>query len=205
VQFFLCNYCHGMSQPDQHAAERTVTDPTVLRAYAHPTRLRILDLLRAKGPMKVSQMSEDLDEAIGSISHHLKPLEAAGLVERAPELAQDKRETWWRRPMVRTSWNRADLTPAAAQTALQAEELMLARQFDLFRKSMHEPLPEEWSDAPFAMSTWLQLTPGELIELNRRLGELIEGFREASDRHRAARDDDARSIFFAARGITAQP
>ncbi|CAI9406130.1 ArsR/SmtB family transcription factor [Aestuariimicrobium sp. T2.26MG-19.2B] len=194
-----------MSQPHPDTPERTITDPAVLRAYAHPTRLRILDLLRAKGPMKVSQMSDDLDEAIGSISHHLKPLEAAGLVERAPELAQDRRETWWRRPMVRTTWNRADLTPAAAQTALQAEELMLARQFDLFRQSMHEPLPEEWSDAPFAMSTWLQLTPHELTELNRQLGELIEGFREASDRHRSERDDTARSIFFSARGVTARP
>ncbi|MGJ6980091.1 ArsR/SmtB family transcription factor [Aestuariimicrobium soli] len=191
--------------PEQGVPERTITDPAVLRAYAHPTRLRILDLLRAKGPLKVSQISDDLDEAIGSISHHLKPLEGAGLVERAPELAQDRRETWWRVPVGRTSWNRSDMTPAAAQAALQAEELMLQRQFDLFRRALHETPDEGWTDASFATSTWLHLTADELRDLNQRLNELIDQFRETSQHHRAEPGSGSRPIFFSARGITAEP
>lgn len=191
--------------PERANPERTITDPAVLRAYAHPTRLRILDLLRAKGPCKVSTISEAIDEAIGSVSHHLKPLETAGLVERAPELAQDKRETWWRVPQGRTSWNRADMTPTAAHAALQAEELMLARQFDLFRQALHEPTPEEWKDSPFAMSTWLELTPSELSALNEQLSELLETFRARSVANRESASPEARSVLFAARGILAQP
>lgn len=191
--------------PEGTVPERTLTDAAVLRAFAHPTRLRILALLRAKGACKVSTISDEIDEAIGSVSHHLKPLEAAGLVERAPELAQDKRETWWRTPPGRTSWNRADMTPDAAHAALQAEELMLARQFDLFRQAMHEPMPDEWKDSPFAMSSWLQLTPSDLVELNRHLDALVETFRARSTANRESASPEARSVLFAARGILAQP
>ena len=73
-----------------------VTEPDVLRAVAHPLRRRLLDVLRVDGPQTASLLAEHTGEAVGNVSHHVRVLQRAGLVEAAPELARDRRERWWR-------------------------------------------------------------------------------------------------------------
>lgn len=52
-----------------------------LRALSDPTRLRIVDVLRA-GPKNVSELSEALSAEIVTVSHHLGILKNAHIVER---------------------------------------------------------------------------------------------------------------------------
>lgn len=49
-------------------------------ALADPTRLQILSLLQAKGPMHVTEIYETLDRRQNLVSHHLNCLRACGLV-----------------------------------------------------------------------------------------------------------------------------
>lgn len=71
-------------------------DAAVLKALGHPVRLRLLDELIATGPATVGMLALRTDEAVGSVSHHLRSLADAGLVHVAPELARNRRERWWR-------------------------------------------------------------------------------------------------------------
>lgn len=61
-------------------------DPLVdaLKAAGEPTRLRILALLR-RGDLSVGELVQILDQSQPRLSHHLKTLTTAGLVERLPE------------------------------------------------------------------------------------------------------------------------
>lgn len=63
---------------------------TVLRAIADPTRLRLISLLCAhnSGEACVSDLTESLCLTQPTVSHHLKTLVDAGLVQR------DKRGVW---------------------------------------------------------------------------------------------------------------
>lgn len=62
------------------------TDPIVdaLKAAGEPTRLRVLALLR-RGDLAVGELVQILDQSQPRLSHHLKTLSTAGLVERLPE------------------------------------------------------------------------------------------------------------------------
>ncbi len=55
-----------------------------LRASGEPTRIRILALLQ-QGDLAVSELVQILDQSQPRLSHHLKTLTTAGLVERLPE------------------------------------------------------------------------------------------------------------------------
>lgn len=66
------------------ALESAHTLVTALKAAAEPTRLRILALLRS-GPLTVKDLTRILGQSQPRLSRHLKLLNEAGLIERAPE------------------------------------------------------------------------------------------------------------------------
>ena len=60
---------------------RQITDSRVLAAMSHPLRRRLLDALSLDGPATASTLAEATGQAVGNISHHLKVLATAGLIE----------------------------------------------------------------------------------------------------------------------------
>lgn len=79
-----------MSTPDE---PRELSDPSALKALAHPLRQKILRLLRA-GPATSTSLAEALGENTGSTSYHLRQLAAHGFVEDVPGRGTG-RERWW--------------------------------------------------------------------------------------------------------------
>lgn len=59
---------------------RTIRDPEALQALSHPTRVRMLEILREPG--SAAAVGRAMRQPRQRINHHLKTLEAAGLVER---------------------------------------------------------------------------------------------------------------------------
>jgi DNA-binding transcriptional ArsR family regulator len=100
-------------------ASRTITDSRVLAAMAHPLRRRLLDALKVDGPSTASMLANRTGQAIGNVSHHMKVLAQAALVEEAPQLARDRRERWWRLSDTSRRWSSTsfDDDPAAAAVA----------------------------------------------------------------------------------------
>ncbi|MEU7908633.1 helix-turn-helix domain-containing protein [Actinoplanes sp. NPDC049118] len=70
-------------------------DAGVMRALAHPIRLRIFALLSETGPASVSALAGQTGESTASVSYHLSQLARFGLVEEAVE-ARTGRERPWR-------------------------------------------------------------------------------------------------------------
>ncbi|MFC0429647.1 ArsR/SmtB family transcription factor [Kutzneria buriramensis] len=178
----------------------------VLAAMAHPLRRRLLDVLKVEGPATVSALAERTGQAVGNISHHMKVLAAAGLVDEAPELAGDRRERWWRIRAGSLSWSARDYTddPAATAVAEAAESLNLDHHLSLVRawQAGRESYPAAWQDAAFSTDAWLRLSPAELDEFREELIGLIVRWarREIPD---DGQERDA--VFTFAYGIPAKP
>jgi DNA-binding transcriptional ArsR family regulator len=73
----------------------TVNDPRVLRAIAHPVRVRILGEVHAAGHLRAADVADALGIPANQASFHLRQLAKYGLVEPAPELARDGRDRVW--------------------------------------------------------------------------------------------------------------
>src|ERR1700744_2631296 len=78
------------------AAERRhrISDPTALRALAHPLRLALLDRLMSFGEQTAAQCAEAIGSTASNCSYHLRALARVGLVE--PGSSSDRRERPWR-------------------------------------------------------------------------------------------------------------
>ncbi|WP_328604727.1 helix-turn-helix domain-containing protein [Amycolatopsis sp. NBC_00345] len=179
-----------------------IRDSQVLAAMSHPLRRRLLDVLKLDGPATASVLAEKTGQAVGNVSHHLKVLAGASLVEEAPELARDRRERWWRRPSRVLAWSTADFVGDPVADA--AETLSLDRQFTLARTwvASLETEAEQWRDSWFANETWARLSVAELAELNSRV---IALFAEYSERDLPDDGVERRPAFLFARGFPAQP
>lgn len=96
----------------------TETDP-VLRALAHPLRLRMLTLMWP-GPMSAAELARELGISHALASQHLRRLDAAGLVELAEERTRrGGRERRYRTIHGSPLSDRRDGTPLLAETLTQ--------------------------------------------------------------------------------------
>jgi DNA-binding transcriptional ArsR family regulator len=57
----------------------------ILKAASDPTRRAILTLLAQHGPTRVTDLAQQFDISLNSVSKHIKVLERAGLVSRHTE------------------------------------------------------------------------------------------------------------------------
>ena len=195
-----------MSVPAASPSPSAPEGERVLAALAHPLRRRLLDLLTVEGPATVSMLAARTAQAVGNVSHHLRVLGAAGLIEEAPELARDRRERWWRRLAGGLSWSTADAgdDPVAVAVATASETINLERQLELLRDwfRVRDSRSDEWRDAAFSTDDWLRLSPEELAAFAAELNELIRHWA----RRQPAGDDSGREpVFVFARGFPARP
>jgi len=72
-----------------------LTDPTAIRALAHPLRLDLLELLGVAGPTTAAQCARVLGVPQANCSFHLRQLAKYGFVEDAGP-GSDRRERRWR-------------------------------------------------------------------------------------------------------------
>src|SRR5215208_1632855 len=137
--------------PPTHAAP---APERVLTALAHPLRRRLLDLLKVEGPATVSVLAARTGQAVGNVSHHLRVLGTAGLIEDAPELARDRRERWWRRLPGPVQWSSADAgdDPSSVAVGTAAEAINLERQLELLRSwfRARDGYDDAWQNAAFS-------------------------------------------------------
>lgn len=164
-------------------------DPAHMRALAHPTRLRILGLLRADGPLTAAMLGDSIDEAPGTISYHCGKLAGAGFIEVAPGQGTDRRERWWRATHERTSWQLADALDdperALAASALdRAVGRVYAANFEAF-VDRAATLGREWVAASTSSDRVLRLTVAELEQLGAELHEVVARWSAVSAAHAA--------------------
>jgi hypothetical protein len=154
----------------------------LLVAFHHPLRRWLTELLGVEGPANVGRLAARTGLAVGSVSHHLKVLHQQDLIEPAPELARDTRESWWRLKPRSMSWSVEDFVEGTlgrrvAQTA-EVENL----RFQV--RAMQEWLrraPDEsvgWRTAANSVDTYVPATEEQVRDL---AGRLSRTFREWTD------------------------
>ncbi|GAA0273994.1 hypothetical protein GCM10010302_09520 [Streptomyces polychromogenes] len=144
----------------------TDTDP-VLRALAHPLRLRMLSLMWP-GPMSAAELARELDVSHALASQHLRRLDAVGLVE----LAEERTRRGGRERRYRT-------VPGTPLSDQHDGALMLAETMAHTLRERAGRRLEASEGVTVDAELWVD--PGTWEEARRRLTEL------AVELHRAAR------------------
>jgi predicted ArsR family transcriptional regulator len=159
-----------------------LSDPRALRAYAHPTRLALVALLRKDGPQTATQAAKATGESVASCSFHLRQMAKYGLVEQAE--GGRGREKPWRATAMFTEWDAASSDDPVAAAAGQALQLALAEQyFSLLTRWQRAQAtePAEWREAAEFGDTLLHLTAAELQELGGKIHQLVQPYLERLD------------------------
>ena len=175
--------------------EVELRDARSLRALAHPTRLKLVGLLRLKGPMTATQAARELGETPQRCTFHLGQLAKHGLVEEAG--GGRGRERPWRATASSTSWPNVASGPEAAVAAQMLEAVVVEQHFEsvmAYIDGKHE-IPEEWQEAAQLNDAALYLTAEELAELGRQVWDLLEPF-AARLEDPEQRPDGARLVTF---------
>ncbi|MET1053250.1 MAG: helix-turn-helix domain-containing protein [Mycetocola sp.] len=176
----------------------TLTSATSMRVLAHPTRLRLLGLLREGGPQTAAQLGDVVDEAPGTVSYHLSKLASIDLIEPADAQSTDRRERWWRATTTVTSWEPAELLDdpdkLIASSALQKTIAQAyATRYTEYVDAMPALAPE-WVAAGASSDRSLRLTVDELTAMRAELEALTGRWLQASAAHDPVAGDGAEPV-----------
>jgi DNA-binding transcriptional ArsR family regulator len=150
-----------------------LTDPRALRAYAHPTRMALVGLLRREGPFTATRAAELTGESVASCSYHLRILAKYGLVEEAPSGRGRKKP--WRATAEFTNWPGYSEDPAVASAAEALTVAVAEHYVQRMSRAMEtrDALPREWQEAERFADTSLYVTPDELTALGEEIDALL--------------------------------
>ena len=179
----------------------TLTDAASMRALAHPTRLRLLGLLRQRGPQTAAQLGDVVDEAPGTVSYHLSKLAASDLIQAADPQSADRRERWWQATALLTSWEPADLLddPERLSASAALEKSIVQANAARYTQYVDEmpALPREWVAAAAGGDRAIRLTVTELAALRAELESVVDRWVDVGDAHDPADDDGAETVVLA--------
>jgi DNA-binding transcriptional ArsR family regulator len=164
---------------------RRITDPEILKGLTHPLRREVFRLLAQFGPATVSTLAERTDADPGQMSYHVRELAKRGFIEPAPELARDRRESWWRLVPGSVSWSASDIAdPGGRAVAETLHGMVVGDQFARLQafEAARDSWGPEWEAAAETSNSYLRLTPQELRELAGQINQLIRTFREGAGR-----------------------
>lgn len=177
-----------------------ITDPKVMRALAHPARIAIIEHLGSTGAVVTATECAGLvGLSPSATSYHLRELAKIGLVEQAPSRG-DARERVWRSTSSGFSVD-GDLAEPETRASQQAlVDVYLNRDFARMREwvaRLHEE-PKDWQDASTLMGPMLLLNAEELIEVNRRVKEVLDPYRRRERMAEAPADARPVAVHYAA-------
>ncbi|AYG03337.1 winged helix-turn-helix domain-containing protein [Gryllotalpicola protaetiae] len=170
-----------------------VTEPATLRAFAHPTRQRILRELAVRTHARAADLARWTGEPANSLSFHLRTLASAGLIRELPEKGRDKRDRVW------------ELANQGGYTfedpiADPGVSSFVAERFDWLRRLLAREFDDEQSVSTVQFGGAL-LTKAEAKEFSEQLGELLTKWRkhgaEAAERDPADTQRRAYDVAFA--------
>jgi DNA-binding transcriptional ArsR family regulator len=152
---------------------RQLSDPRVMRALTHPTRIELMELVAREGELTATAAANLLGLSPANCSFHLRQLGKYGFLEEAKPGPGRVRP--WRIGSVRHSWDELGEDAEANAAASALTSIVLERDLErlrdwLVRQRSAEP---EWRKAAFMSEALLYLTPAELEALGQAITELI--------------------------------
>ena len=170
---------------------RNLEDARLLRAMAHPLRLRLIGTLRMDGPATASMLARRLSESSGATSYHLRILAKYGFIEDDRERNRG-RERWWRAVDEGVQWS-LDTDDRGMLEADRALGQQLVGEYTRWIERWYEEMPgwdRHWRAAANSTDQWFELTPAELRELANEVLAVLERYADRRER----RDDTERAL-----------
>ena len=145
-------------------------DVAALKAFSHPLRMRLYDLLKDGGPATASMLARAIGESTGQTSYHLRQLERHGLITEDTGRGTG-RERWWQ-PVGFRFDAETEETRLAGQAALQHWSHATAAHLTAWaaRQSVEDV---RWVRNTVHSESTVAMTREELSALSEELTELI--------------------------------
>ncbi len=157
-------------------------DPAGLRALSHPTRLKMLSLLRSDGPATATSLATRLGINTGQTSYHLRHLAQHGFVVDDEECGNG-RERWWKAAHQSTNTKGEPVEPAdreALDAYIQAVAVIYTQNLQAAIEE-RPLLPREWREAGTVSDYHVRVTAAHAKKLTQRVHELFRELREDAD------------------------
>ncbi|MBS1894500.1 MAG: helix-turn-helix domain-containing protein [Actinobacteria bacterium] len=153
-----------------------LTDPRALRAVAHPTRLKLIALLRRFGPLTATQAGERIGESASGCSFHLRSLAKYGLVEEAG--GGRGRERPWQATANGHEWVARGPSEEVDEAGDLLSRVVVERWFDEALQWVDRRHDEtrEWANAATANDRMIAVTAAELEEIDRQVAEIVQPY-----------------------------
>jgi DNA-binding transcriptional ArsR family regulator len=158
-----------------------VSDPRMLRAVAHPARVKILAFLATEGPATATECAAVAGLSPSACSYHLRALAQYGFVEEDRASTTDGRQRPWRCRILSLQWDSKampgmELAGQLLEETLRTEvDEMRAAYLD--RKSEY---PHEWQEVLGNYTDVLHVTPEELEDFQKEMVEFFGRYRRLS-------------------------
>ncbi|WP_155388935.1 helix-turn-helix domain-containing protein [Catellatospora paridis] len=148
---------------------RDITDPRMLRAMAHPVRLRLINELGLHGPATATQLAERVGESAANCSWHLRQLAKFGFIEEAEGGVGRNRP--WRWVPMGNRWGGADEPPELMQAGSELNATLLAQELAARNRWDEQRQTDDtaWRHAAFSVQNVTWLTADELKALEDEL------------------------------------
>jgi DNA-binding transcriptional ArsR family regulator len=163
-----------------------VTDPSVLRALAHPLRQRLIWELSVRKYGRAADLARVIDEPANTLSYHLRALAKVGIVEEAPEFARDSRDRVWRMSHPEGLY---------AEAGSPAADILVEEQLGWIREFLYERIPVQDGAARSEYLGAAMLTKAEAKEMFMELAEILERWRLHGAEVATVEPDDPTRIF----------
>jgi DNA-binding transcriptional ArsR family regulator len=170
----------------------TIDDPAAMAALSHPLRLRIIRVLRERGPGTATSVARTLGETSGATSYHLRQLARYELVLPDERHSGSGRERWWRARARHFEFaTGAAGSPEQESASRRLRHHLIQRDNKIIADYLeHEDQFEpDWRDAAVFSNESLYLTPAELEDARVSLHAQFEPYlsRTAHDHPAQAR------------------
>ncbi|MFC4113710.1 ArsR/SmtB family transcription factor [Nonomuraea zeae] len=162
-----------MSLESSEGRPRRVLDAAAMRAFAHPVRLALHELLMRAGPTTAADAAREVGVSQALASYHLRQLAKYGLVTQAEP--RDERERPWKASESRQDWgDTAGPEGTAARSLLEQvmAERALARLVEWQERRGDEPEP--WQAAGGLSNSYVYATAEEFQALGEAIAGLLE-------------------------------
>jgi DNA-binding transcriptional ArsR family regulator len=157
-----------------------ISDPTRIRALAHPLRLDLLQFLGASGSATAAQCGRVLGVSQASCSFHLRQLAKYGFVEDAGP-GRDRRERQWRVAHPRLSVRVGPGGDAAVRQ--QIERLVVEREMQAILDYSRRPdgASPEWQHKAGIVTGMAVLSPDDAAEIKEKWLALLAPYTAGAD------------------------
>ena len=160
---------------------RQLSDPTDLRALAHPVRMSILEQLIVFGPQTATQLAARIDESPANCSWHLRKLAEHGFVEEAG--GGTGRERPWQAASRGLSWREQDASESAQLAGEALTAVLVDREVARYAEARRWLGDDEpaWRAAAGSSQGAMWVTEDEFAELTQEMGRLVMRYLERMD------------------------